>query len=78
MYCLLCSFGTPFKKCSCLEVLCVVCSYLLSDGVKVRTSDPAYLARVEKYFGHLLPLVAPLQVVHGGPIIMFQVASLLT
>ncbi|KAG8283885.1 Beta-galactosidase-1-like protein 2 [Homalodisca vitripennis] len=50
-------------------------SYLLSDGAKVRTTDPAYLSRVEKYFSKLLPLVTPLQVIYGGPIIMFQVEN---
>ncbi|XP_054261070.1 beta-galactosidase-1-like protein 2 isoform X2 [Macrosteles quadrilineatus] len=50
-------------------------SYLLADGAKVRSTDPKFLSRVDKYFGQLLPLVTPLQMANGGPIIMFQVEN---
>lgn len=48
-------------------------SYLIKHKAKVRTSDPVYMERVELYFSKLLPLVEPLQIHKGGPIIMFQV-----
>ncbi|XP_046658747.1 beta-galactosidase-1-like protein 2 isoform X2 [Homalodisca vitripennis] len=50
-------------------------SYLIGDGVKIRTSDPRFLARVELFFSKLLPLLAPQQVHRGGPIIMFQLEN---
>lgn len=50
-------------------------SYLIKLRVKIRTSDPVYMQRVELYFSKLLPLVEPLQIYNGGPIIMFQVEN---
>lgn len=50
-------------------------SYLIKLKAKIRTSDPVYMQRVELYFSKLLPLVEPLQVYKGGPIIMFQVEN---
>lgn len=52
-------------------------SYLLSDGAHVRTTDPKYMSRVDKYFSRLLPLVNSLQIINGGPIIMTQVLIIL-
>ncbi|AKU18565.1 beta-galactosidase [Luteipulveratus mongoliensis] len=41
----------------------------------VRSSDPAYLAFVERWLDELIPQVAPLQSVHGGPITSVQVEN---
>jgi beta-galactosidase GanA len=43
--------------------------------MKLRTSDPAYLAAVDAWFGALLPLMAPLTYDKGGPIIMVQIEN---
>jgi hypothetical protein len=43
--------------------------------MKLRTSDPAYLAAVDTWFGALLPLMAPLTYDKGGPIIMVQIEN---
>ncbi|MDR6972689.1 beta-galactosidase [Leifsonia shinshuensis] len=44
-------------------------------GEHIRRSDPAYLDAVGEYFAHVLPLLAPLQVDSGGPIILMQVEN---
>ncbi|RZU64246.1 beta-galactosidase [Microterricola gilva] len=41
----------------------------------VRTSDPAFLAAVDAWYDELLPRMAPLQAVHGGPIVAVQVEN---
>ncbi|MCR2812366.1 beta-galactosidase [Microbacterium sp. zg.Y1090] len=41
----------------------------------VRSSDPAYLRAVEEWYAQLLPRLAPLQTVHGGPIVAVQVEN---
>lgn len=50
-------------------------SYLVKMKARVRTSDPLYMTRIELYFSKLLPLVEPLQIYKGGPIIMFQIEN---
>ncbi len=45
------------------------------DELRLRSSDPAYLARVEDWFRDLLPKVTELQYEHGGPIIAMQVEN---
>lgn len=54
--------GLPFWLCS-------------NRDLHVRCSDPAYLEKVDRYFGHLLPLVIPYQSTHGGPILAMQVEN---
>lgn len=44
-------------------------------GIRVRTSDPDYLAEVDRWFAELLPRLVPHQVTHGGPISMMQVEN---
>ncbi|WP_431919562.1 glycoside hydrolase family 35 protein [Nonomuraea jabiensis] len=41
----------------------------------VRTSDPVYLARVDRYFDRLIPQVAERQTCRGGNVIMVQVEN---
>jgi beta-galactosidase len=41
----------------------------------VRTYDPAYIAAVDAWWSHLLPLVQPLLVENGGPVVMVQVEN---
>ncbi|GMH22054.1 hypothetical protein Nepgr_023897 [Nepenthes gracilis] len=43
--------------------------------LKLRSSDPAYIQLVEKWWGILLPMVAPLLYGNGGPIIMVQIEN---
>ncbi len=50
--------------------------YLLRDpDIKVRCLDPRYMAAVERYIAHLAPVVRPLMVSRGGPILMVQVEN---
>ena len=48
---------------------------LREDGLRLRCSDPRYMARVLRYYDELMPRLVPLQVTHGGPIIMMQVEN---
>ncbi|MFI7150116.1 beta-galactosidase family protein [Nonomuraea sp. NPDC050022] len=41
----------------------------------LRTSDPGYLAHVDRYFDRLIPRVAERQVTRGGNVIMLQVEN---
>ncbi|MFC5501998.1 beta-galactosidase family protein [Lysinimonas soli] len=51
-------------------------AWLFRDGpMRIRSSDPRFLAAVEGYFGHVLPMIEPLQVQHGGPVILVQVEN---
>ncbi len=43
--------------------------------IRVRTRDPRYLAACKKYLGHVGHQLAPLQITHGGPIILVQVEN---
>ncbi len=48
-------------------------SYLLKDAdLKVRSTDPRFLAAAHRYVDALAQEIRPLQVTHGGPIIMVQ------
>ncbi|KAE8659556.1 Beta-galactosidase 17 [Hibiscus syriacus] len=47
----------------------------ISPDVRLRSSDPAYLQKVEGWWGVLLPKVAPLLYGNGGPIIMVQIEN---
>src|SRR5690242_4273369 len=48
----------------------------LKDGeVKFRTRDPAYMDAVQRYMKEVGRVMAPLQVTHGGPILLIQVEN---
>ncbi|PON96156.1 Beta-galactosidase 1-like [Trema orientale] len=47
----------------------------IEPALKLRSSDPAYLQLVEKWWGTLLPKVAPYLYENGGPIIMVQIEN---
>ena len=48
---------------------------LLKEHVRLRSTDPRFIAKVRTYFSVLLPKLVPLQVTHGGPVIMMQVEN---
>ena len=51
-------------------------AWLLADPeVGMRRDEPRYLAAVQEYFDALLPVIAPLQVDRGGPVLMVQVEN---
>ena len=51
-------------------------SWLLSTpGLKVRTTDPRFLEAAGRYLKRVGEQLAPLQITHGGPIIMAQVEN---
>ncbi|MCD2442873.1 beta-galactosidase [Agromyces sp. SYSU K20354] len=41
----------------------------------LRTSDPAFLAAVDAWYGELLPRMVPLQAAYGGPIVAVQIEN---
>ena len=48
---------------------------LKGDGIKLRTSDPRFLMYVKRYYQQLIPMLVPLQVDRGGPVLMMQVEN---
>jgi beta-galactosidase len=44
-------------------------------GIRVRSTDEKYLEKVTQYFHKLLPILTPLQVTEGGPVIMMQIEN---
>lgn len=48
---------------------------LQQDGMRLRCSDPAYLAHVREYYDVLIPRLVPLQITHGGPVLLMQVEN---
>ncbi|ONK59308.1 uncharacterized protein A4U43_C08F5110 [Asparagus officinalis] len=52
-------------------------SWLLSvePAIRLRSSDPSFLQLVERWWGILLPKVAPLLYENGGPVVMVQVEN---
>jgi beta-galactosidase len=51
-------------------------SWLLAEpGMRLRTTDPHYLAAVDGYFGRLLPHLAPHLSTRGGPVVAVQVEN---
>jgi beta-galactosidase len=48
---------------------------LQTPGMKVRSTDPRFLAAASRYLKRLLSEVAPLQITRGGPVIMVQVEN---
>ncbi len=43
---------------------------LKEDGMRLRCSDPRYLKHFMDYYDELIPRLVPLQITHGGPVIM--------
>ncbi|KAL8159264.1 hypothetical protein V2J09_000801 [Rumex salicifolius] len=52
-------------------------AWLLSKEppLRLRSSDPAYLRLVDKWWEVLLPMIAPFLYVNGGPIVMLQIEN---
>lgn len=51
-------------------------SWLLAeDGMKFRVSYPPFLKHVEDYYNVLIPMLVPLQIHHGGPVILMQIEN---
>jgi len=51
-------------------------SWLLAGpGMRLRCAYSPYLVAVDRFFGALLPRLAPLQITHGGPLIAMQVEN---
>lgn len=51
-------------------------SWLLKhEDLRVRCYSEPYISHVKNYFNVLLPLLAPLQITNGGPVIMMQVEN---
>lgn len=51
-------------------------AWLLADAdLRLRCSDPRYLAKVEAYYGELLPRLKPLLCTSGGPIVAMQIEN---
>ncbi|KAK4479564.1 hypothetical protein RD792_015082, partial [Penstemon davidsonii] len=52
-------------------------AWLLAEkpAVRLRSSDPAFLHLVERWWGTLLPKMSPLLYSNGGPIIMVQIEN---
>lgn len=51
-------------------------SWLLkTPDLRIRTSDPRYVAAATRFLGEVGKQLAPLQVAHGGPILMVQVEN---
>ena len=48
---------------------------LKNDNIQLRTRDPRYMQAVKEYFQHVGQVLAPLQITHGGPILMVQVEN---
>lgn len=48
---------------------------LTKQGIRLRCSNKVYLEYVERYYDKLIPLLTPLQITNGGPIIMFQIEN---
>jgi len=49
--------------------------WLLKEDMKLRTSDPKFMAYVERYYEKLMAVLAPLQIDRGGPVLMMQVEN---
>jgi beta-galactosidase len=50
--------------------------YLLRDpNLRIRTVYPPYMTAVERYIRAIAPVVRPLLVTHGGPILMVQIEN---
>ncbi|MGX7394984.1 glycoside hydrolase family 35 protein [Carnobacterium mobile] len=43
--------------------------------MRIRSSDPAFIEKVSRYYEKLFEVITPLQLDHGGPVIMMQVEN---
>ncbi|MCZ8520466.1 MULTISPECIES: glycoside hydrolase family 35 protein [Paenibacillus] len=51
-------------------------AWLLAEpDLRLRCSDPAYLAKVDAYYDELIPRLLPLLISNGGPVLMVQVEN---
>lgn len=50
-------------------------AWLLNSTMRLRSSDPQFLAAVQDYYDQLLPRLVAQQVTHGGPVLMMQVEN---
>lgn len=50
-------------------------TWLTARDLRLRTSDPQYLAIIADYYRHVLPLVSERQATRGGNVIMLQVEN---
>lgn len=51
-------------------------AWILNErGIRLRSTDPVFMQKVENYFKVLIPKLAPLQITHGGPVIMMQIEN---
>jgi beta-galactosidase len=51
-------------------------AWLFRDrNVGIRRDEPAFMAAVEEFLGHLGPILAPRQIDRGGPIILVQIEN---
>lgn len=50
-------------------------AWLLEENMRIRSSDPAYLAAVASYYDELLPRLVPHLLENGGSILMMQVEN---
>jgi beta-galactosidase len=51
-------------------------AWLLADeNVRLRTTDPGYLAAVDQWFDQLIPVLAELQATRGGPVVAVQIEN---
>ena len=48
---------------------------LKTDGIQLRTADPNFLGAARRYLAEVGRVLGPLQVTHGGPILMVQVEN---
>jgi beta-galactosidase len=48
---------------------------LAEEGMRLRCNDSRYLKHVMDYYDELIPRLVPLQVTHGGPVILMQVEN---
>lgn len=48
---------------------------LKEDGIRLRCSDERYMKAFMAYYDELIPRLVPLQITHGGPVIMMQVEN---
>ena len=48
---------------------------LKDDDIQLRTRDPRYMDAAKKYLKEVGRVLGPLQITHGGPIIMVQVEN---
>ena len=48
---------------------------LTKEGIRLRTNNKVYLECVDRFYKELFGVLAPLQVTHGGPILMMQIEN---